>query len=168
MGYSYIKSREKSAFTPRVQTLFIVFDGVILLLFGMYLFFIYQESKFYEQMQGLKNNTVKVQNDIINLKENIKKIKEEKLFCEKIYTKNTLLKDSTKNIFELFPKEIVLSQVVISDDTLILHGKTPNKQIYNTKLQTPLHSIYSRNKTTLKPLHNGWYEFSSINESKKR
>jgi len=168
MGYSYINSREKSAFTPRVQMLFIVFDAVILLLFGMYLFFIYQDSKFSQQMQDIKNNTIKVQNDISDLSEKIKKVKEKELFCEKIYTKNTLLKDSTKNIFELFPKEIILSKVILSDDTLILHGKTPNKQLYNTKLQIPLHSIYSINKTTLKPLDNGWYEFSSINESKKR
>ena len=163
MSYSYIKPREKSAFTPKVQLLFVIFDSIVLFLLGIYLFLVYKDYTFLQQKQQLETKIIKVKYDVKSMRQEMHEIEKKRLFCEKTETQNTLFKDCLKNLFDLVPRKIVLSEIKVMDERLVLKGKTPNRYIYDTMLKTPLHSIYANNKSSLKLLDNGWYEFNSVN-----
>jgi len=149
MKYSYIKYRKKTIFTQKVKTLFIVFYIIIFILFSIYVFFIFQDYKFSKQLQQILAKTTQLETQIDKLNKQIKHIKQTSIFYEKIYTKNILLKDSIKNIFNLVPQQIVLSKAIISDSMLILEGVTQSKSIYNSMLQTPLSYIYTEHNNSI-------------------
>jgi len=49
------------------------------------------------------------------------------------------------------------------ENALILHGITPNKDVYNFMLQAPLRSIFHRTYSSFYPAQNGWLRFVSTN-----
>jgi hypothetical protein len=85
------------------------------------------------------------------------------LLSEKIFTKNSVLKESINNLFDLVPSRITLSEAKIMENALILYGITPNKDVYNFMLQAPLRSIFHRTYSSFYPAENGWLRFVSTN-----
>jgi hypothetical protein len=85
------------------------------------------------------------------------------LLSEKIFTKNSVLKESINNLFDLVPNRITLSEAKIMENALILYGITPNKDVYNFMLQAPLRSIFHRTYSSFYPAENGWLRFVSTN-----
>lgn len=80
-----------------------------------------------------------------------------------IESSNINLKKSIKNLFDLVPDSIVLSEVLMEQKSLLIKGVSPTKEIYNNLLQTPLQSIFETSKTNFIQQENGWYNFVSIN-----
>lgn len=80
-----------------------------------------------------------------------------------IESSNINLKKSIKNLFDLVPDSIVLSEVLMEQKSLLIKGVSPTKEVYNNLLQTPLQSIFETSKTNFIQLENGWYNFVSIN-----
>ena len=88
----------------------------------------------------------------------------QKSLGEEIYTRNILLKESMKNLFDLVPDKITLNRVIIKKDSLIIYGKTPTKDTFNFLLSAPLKSIFSSSNTMFYLTKNGWYNFVSTNK----
>ncbi len=168
MRYSYIKQRKKTAFTPKMQTVFIVFDIVIFVLFALYMFFFFEDYRFSKQIQHTNMELVKLKTQIDTIDGEIQQIKKYSEFCEKISTKNIVLKDSIKNLIDLVPPQITLLEALMLDDTLIVQGITPSKYVYESMLQAPLDSIYIRSKNTIYPLKNNYFKFTSTNYMNKQ
>ena len=101
--------------------------------------------------------------EIKYIQDRIAFIEKEKLLSENIFTKNTVLKDSISNMFDLVPQRITLSEAKLLENGLILYGITPNKDIYNFMLQAPLRSIFNRTYSSFFPAENGWLRFMSTN-----
>ena len=98
-----------------------------------------------------------------NMDEQIVFIQKQAQLSESVYTKNTVLKDSIANMFDLVPSEITLSEASLLENGLILKGITPNKDVYNFMLQAPLRSIFHRTYSSFYPMGNGWLRFVSTN-----
>ena len=163
MKYSYIKPRKKSLFTPEMQLLGVFFGITIFMLLTTYLFLVFKDYRFTQdriQIIELREEAA-IEIDLIEKK--ILFIQEEKALSENIFTKNTVLKDSISNMFDLVPQRITLSEAKLLENGLILYGITPNKDIYNFMLQAPLRSIFHRTYSSFYPAQNGWLKFVSTN-----
>lgn len=163
MIYSYIKPRKKSIFTQEMQLLSTFFSITLLMLLLTYSFLLYKDYSFTAKKEAKLAEQQSINLHIAELKTKIAKIEGQKELSEVIYTKNTVLKDSISNLFDLVPVRITLSKAELLENGLILYGITPNKDIYNFMLHAPLRSIFHRTYSSFYPAPNGWLRFVSTN-----
>ena len=163
MKYSYITPRKKSAITPDLQLVLIFFGITIGMLFLTYTFLIFKDYRFDQNKKDIAQEKIDLDNSIATMKTRITFIENESMLAEKVYTQNTVLKDSISNLFDLVPQRITLSEAKLLENGLILYGITPNKDVYNFMLQAPLRSIFHRTYSSFYPAENGWLRFVSTN-----
>jgi len=163
MIYSYIKPRKKSALSQEIQLMLTFFAITIVMLLLTYLFLVYKDYTFTKDLKNIAVSQSSLEVSLANMKKEIAYIEKQKEFSERIYTKNSVLKDSISNLFDLVPQRITLSEAILLENGLILYGITPNKDIYNFMLQAPLRSIFHRTYSSFYPAQNGWYRFVSTN-----
>jgi hypothetical protein len=163
MKFSYISPRKKSIFTPDVKLVMLFFGMTLFMLFSTYSYLVLKNYNF-------SQNKIDIIQERENLKINIGVMNKEIAFTErenrlsmKIFTKNSVLKDSIANMFDLVPQRITLSEAKLLENGLILYGITPNKDVYNFMLQAPLRSIFHRTYSSFYPAENGWLRFVSTN-----
>ncbi len=163
MKYSYIRPRKKSIFSPELQLLFSFFSITLFMLLLTYLFLVFKEYRFSQDMQERISQRIELENNIAKMEVQISFIEKEVLLSERVNTKNIVLKDSIANLFDLVPQRITLSEATLLKNGLILYGITPNKDVYNFMLQAPLRSIFHKTYTSFYPTQNGWLRFVSTN-----
>ncbi len=163
MKYSYTKPRKKSVLTSEMQLLLTFFSITIFMLFATYLFLLFKDYSFVKDRKEIIVEQEILSLNIDEMKESIRFIEVEKVLCEKIYTQNSVLKESMTNLFDLIPDRITLSQAALLENGLILYGITPNKDVYNFMLQAPLRSIFHKTYSSFYPTDNGWLRFVSTN-----
>lgn len=144
--------------------LVLFFFGLTLLMLGStYLFLLYKSYAFDDETAQLNTKRIELKMAIDAMDKKIAFIKKESARAEQIFTTNTVLKESIKNLFDLVPERIILSQAELKRDSLVLYGVTPNKDIYEFLLHAPLRSIFHRTYSSFYPMENGWYRFVSTN-----
>ena len=163
MIYSYIKPRDKNLITNELKLLFIFFSITILMLFLTFLFLSYKNYSFAQDSQDIQIQKNDLNVSLYNMNNQIAQIEKQAALSEKVFTQNTVLKDSIANMFDLVPERITLSEAKLLKNGLILYGITPNKDIYNFMLQAPLRSIFHRTYSSFYPAENGWLFFVSKN-----
>lgn len=163
MRYSYIKPRRKTIFTKDIQLLLTFFSVTLFMLFSTYAFLLFRDYRFMQEVGDINRQKDELRANILKMSGEIATIEKQSLLAEKIFTKNSVLKDSISNLFDLVPSRITLSEAKIMEDGLILYGITPNKDVYNFMLQAPLRSIFHRTYSSFYPEKNGWLRFVSTN-----
>lgn len=163
MKYSYIKPRKKSLFTPEMQLVAVFFGITLFMLLSTYLFLLYKDYRFSQDKIDIINAREETIEEIKLIESKILFIQDQEALSESIFTKNTVLKDSMTNMFDLVPQRITLSEAQLLEDGLILYGITPSKDVYNFMLQAPLRSIFHRTYSSFYPAENGWLRFMSTN-----
>lgn len=138
MRYSYIKPRKKSIFTPEMKLVITFFSMSIFMLVGTYSFLIMKDLQFKQDVFDIKNEKSNLEKNIKEMEIKIVYIEKQSALSKRIFTKNSVLKDSMKNLFDLVPQRITLSKAELLENGLILHGITPNKDVYNFMLHAPL------------------------------
>ena len=133
------------------------------MLFLTYGFLLYKDYTFISDKAEVSAKITQTDEEIVQMKADIAYIEKQKLLSQKIYTQNTVLKDSITNLFDLVPERITLSEAQLLKNGLILYGITPNKDVYNFMLQAPLRSIFHRTYSSFYPAQNGWLRFVSTN-----
>lgn len=161
--YSYITPKKKTIFTEEMQLMLTFFTITIVMLFSTYAFLLYKNYSFQKDKQEVVSKQQALEASIVILKEKIAYIELQKQVSEQVFTKNTVLKDSIANLFDLIPTRITLSEAKLLKNGLILYGITPNRDIYNFMLQAPLHSIFHRTYSSFYAQENGWLRFVSTN-----
>lgn len=163
MKNSYIKPRVKTPFTQELKLLVTFFSITIIMIFSTFLFLVFKDYSFEQDKLETIQARIALETDIENMKNQIAYIEKQKDLSEKIFTKNSVLKDSIANLFDLVPERITLSEAKLLKNGLILYGITPNKDIYNFMLQAPLRSIFHKTYSSFYPAGNGWLRFVSTN-----
>ncbi len=163
MRYSYIKPRKKTIFTPELKLVVTFFSMTLLMLGLTYGFLLYKDKMFFQDKMMISNKKVTLQANIKEMQAQIAKIEKQSNIASKIFTKNSVLKDSIQNLFDLVPQRITLSEADLLHNGLILYGITPNKDIYNFMLQAPLRSIFHETYSSFYPAKGGWLRFVSTN-----
>ncbi len=163
MKYSYTKPRKKSILTSELQLLLTFFSITIFMLLSTYLFLLFKDYSFVQDRKEIIAQRESLSLSIDEMQESIRFIELEKVLCEKVYTQNSVLKESMTNLFDLIPDRITLSRADLLENGLILYGITPNKDVYNFMLQAPLRSIFHKTYSSFYPTDNGWLRFVSTN-----
>ena len=133
------------------------------MLFFTYTFLLFKDYRFTQDRLDIIQQREDVNISISNMQNRISFIEKEAVLAESVFTKNSVLKDSISNMFDLVPGRITLSEAKLLEDGLILYGITPNKDVYNFMLQAPLRSIFHRTYSSFYPAENGWFRFVSTN-----
>ena len=163
MKYSYIIPRKKSILTAEMQLLLVFFGITLSMLFITYSFLKFNDFRFVQDKISIVQERENLKIDIQTMKAQIVFIEKENMLSERIFTKNSVLKDSIANMFDLVPQRITLSEAQLLEKGLILYGITPTKDVYNFMLQAPLRSIFHRTYSSFYPAENGWVRFVSTN-----
>ena len=163
MSYSYIKPREKSPLTPDIELMLTFFGVTIIMLILTYAFLLFKDYNFNKEKQNISKTQKKIQFELKDMKSKIVYIQKQRALSNKIFTQNTVLRDSITNLFDLVPQRITLSEAKLLKNGLILYGITPNKDVYNFMLEAPLRSIFYETYTSFYPADNGWLRFVSTN-----
>jgi len=166
--YSFTKPDKKPIFKEDTK-LWVVFITISMFLYLSFALFLVIKTYLYNK--DIKNYT----NEIKTIKQKITTINNKKEFIykektlyEDIMVKNSLMKDSIKNLLDLIPDPITLSSISFDKNKLIIYGITPTKDIYNMLMLPPLESIFTETKTYFYQMPNGWYRFNSVNYLKEK
>lgn len=163
MRYSYIKPRKKSIFTPEIKLLVAFFSMSLFMLISTYGFLLYKDIMFEQEKIDIAIEKQRLQKNIKDMEAKIAYIEQQNTTSARIFTQNLVLKDSIKNLFDLVPERITLSQAKLLENGLVLYGITPNKDVYNFMLNAPLRSIFHRTYSSFYPAEGGWLRFVSTN-----
>jgi hypothetical protein len=163
MRRSFIKPRSKSVVTPQLRLVLFFFGMTLFMLVGTYVFLSYKSYDFSQKIYKAQLDINDFNQSLAAFDSEINFIDHESMQAEQIYTSNTVLKESIKNLFDLVPDRITLTQAKLDENELILYGITPNKDVYEFMLHAPLRSIFHRTYSSFYPLDNGWYRFVSTN-----
>jgi trehalose-6-phosphate synthase len=163
MRRSFIRPRGKHVIGPEMR-LVLFFFGVTLFMLGTtYLFLSFKRYDYSSDIARMQQKSLELNASVAAMNAQIAFIQTEGAKAERIYTSNTVMKESIRNLFDLVPDRIVLSQADLDSDSLVLYGVTPNKEVYEFMLQAPLRSIFHRTYSSFYPMENGWYRFVSTN-----
>ena len=164
--YSFTKAKTKPYFKEdtKLWLIFIFISTFLYILFALFLLikaYIYSKN-----IDTLSKEEINLKEKTIQLKKQKENILLQKELYETITVKNSVIKDSVKNLLDLVPDPITLEKFLFSKNRLIIYGITPTKDIYNLLMLPPLESIFQTTETEFIRLPNGWYRFKSINTLK--
>jgi len=165
--YSFTKPKIKPFFSEDTKLWLIFISAVTCLIIGFSMFLMIQA---YINIKNTKKLQSQITQNNITIKKFEKKIdfiNKEKTLYTNITVNNQLLKDGVKNLLDLIPDPITLTNIKVEKNSLIIYGITPTKSVYNILLLPPLKSIFTQTSTNFYQMDNGWYRFESINTLKE-
>jgi len=166
--YSFIKPKPKPLFKEDTK-LWLIFIGVSSILYISFGLLLIIKAYFYKKdINSFSKKIINLQQKIIKIDKEKEFIYKQKNLYEKLMIKNSLMKDSIKNLLDLVPDPITLNSMLFDKNKLILYGITPTKEIYNMLMLPPLESIFTHTKTYFYQMKNGWYKFKSENYLKEK
>ncbi len=163
MTRSYIKPRSKQVLSDELQLVLLFFTISIAMLFLTYGFLKLKIYTFEESVVRIETKKVELKSSTVKMQHQIHIIEQESDRAEKVVTENSVLKESVKNLFDLVPDRITLSEVELNKNSLVMKGTTPSKEVYEFLLQAPLRSIFNNTYTSFYQAENGWFSFVSTN-----
>ncbi len=164
MKQSFIAPRKKH-FVSLFSKLWIAFISLMALFMFIFNGYIAIEiQSFKEGIVALTQERESLEHKIDEDDESIGLILRQKALSEEIFSNNTLLKESMKNLFDLVPDQITLKKVEMDRNSLVLYGVTPTQDAFNFLLAAPLKSIFHTSQTTFYLTPQGWYNFVSTNK----
>jgi len=165
--YSFTKPKKKP-YLKEDTKLWLIFINITIVIYIAFVVFLQAKAMIYAK--DYKNYIQQIE----SLENKIKSIKDEKEFIirqknlyEDVMVKNSLMKDSIKNLLDLIPDPITLNSIYFDKNKLIIYGITPTKEIYEMLMLPPLESIFTNTKTYFYRMNNGWYKFKSENYMKE-
>ena len=164
--YSFTKPIKKPYFKEDTK-LWLIFIFISTFLYVSFALFLLIKSYFYSKsINNLSLQEIQLKEKIIKLQKEKENILEQKELYEDILVKNSVIKDSVKNLLDLVPDPITLEKFMLTKNKLIIYGITPTKDVYNLLMLPPLESIFQSTTTEFIQLPNGWYRFKSTNTLK--
>ena len=164
--YSFTKPKKKNYFKEDTK-LWLIFYTISVFLYVSFSLLLLVKAYFYtKDYQSNNQNIITLNTKIVSLNKKKESINLQKSVYENITVKNSLIKDSIKNLLDLIPDPITLNKFLLKKNSLVIYGITPTKDVYNLLMLPPLESIFSNTKTIFYQMPNGWYKFKSINTLK--
>jgi len=160
---SFIKPRKKKLLDD-MSSLWLIFIGLMsagLIGFGVYIN--YKSSFYIKMLEDSDNDNKVLSKKVYALKSDIQIFDMQKELHKEVVSTNLLIKESIKNLFDLVPDQITLTDVVMEKDSLILEGYAISKETYSLLLEPPLKSIFDESKVSFSTNKRGFFQFVSKN-----
>ena len=165
--YSFTTPKPKKILAEDTKLWLMFIGAVSFLMIFFSLFLLIKSLLFQKDIKEFNQEIIKNKTQIVDYTNKVNFINKEKNIYTQINVNNTLLKDGVKNLLDLIPDPITLTNVKIEKNSLYLYGITPSKEVYNVLLLPPLKSIFNQTTTHFYQMDNGWYSFESINVLKE-
>ncbi len=160
---SFIKPRKKKLLDD-LSTLWIIFIVLIslgLIVFGVYIN--YKSSFYIKMLEEGDQNSVQLSKKVNSIENDIQIYSMQKELLDEVKKSNLTLKNSVKNLFDLVPDQITLTDVIMEKNSLILKGYSASKESYTLLLEPPLKSIFDESRVNFSSHPKGYYQFVSKN-----
>ncbi len=164
---SFIKPRKKKLLDDMssLWIIFIVIMSIGLVGFGIYVNY---KSSFYIKMldQSHQDNKT-LGRKVQSLKSDVQITSMQKELYDEVTNSNLIMKESVKNLFDLVPDQITLTDVLMEKDSLMLKGYTISKESYSLLLEPPLKSIFDESRVSFSTNKRGFFQFISKNNMQR-
>lgn len=164
---SFIKPRKKKLLDD-MSSLWLVFIGLMsagLIGFGIYIN--YKSSFYIKMLEDSEINNKTLGKKVHALKSDIQILNMQKELYQEVTSTNLIIKESVKNLFDLVPDQITLTDVAMEKDSLILKGYAISKETYFLLLEPPLKSIFDESQVVFSINKKGFFQFLSKNSMQK-
>ena len=142
MTRSYIQPKSKQILSDEMQLVILFFTISIAMLFLTYGFLKLKIYTFEESITRIETKKVELKNSTQKMQHQIQIVEQESDRAEKVVTENSVLKESVKNLFDLVPDRIILTEVELNKNSLV---------------------IFNNTYTSFYQADNGWLSFVSTN-----
>lgn len=165
--HSFLKPRKKKLLDDMsmLWLIFIVLISVGLVSFGVYIN--YKSSFYIKMLQVYEDQNRLIKQSIQSDKKELKILNMQQELYQEVKTNNLILKKSVKNLFDLVPDQITLTDVIMKKEELILKGYSVSKESYRLLLEPPLKSIFDQSNAVFYTNDRGFYSFVSKNSINK-
>lgn len=164
---SFIKPRKKKLLDDMssLWIVFIVLMSVGLVVFGIYVN--YKSSFYIKMLEERQQENKKMEYKVKSLKSDLQITSMQKELYDEVISANHVMKDSVKNLFDLVPDQITLTDVLMEKNSLVLKGYTISKESYTLLLEPPLKSIFDDSRVSFSLNKRGFFQFISKNSMQK-
>lgn len=166
--YSFTVPEEKHIFSDVTRAWHAVYFLTFLTISGYALFLIYSTDMMEEKRNEFVAEKVKLTEAMNEQSRKLKIFKKRDSIVGTVMDSNASLQDSIIRFFNLVPKQILLTDMLIEKDSLVLKGITPSIEIYKNLLEAPLKSIFNVTKVDFYKTLNTWTNFVSVNKKEDR
>ena len=116
--------------------------------------------------KSIENSIENKEKEISQIRSNYDRFNEEIDLDKSNAAYNNKVRGALSNLFEFIPDQITITQIIMEEKKLTIKGITPSRELYSFLMQAPLKSIFDVSRVDFFPLQNGWYNFTSISESR--
>jgi Tfp pilus assembly protein PilN len=160
---SFTRARAKPLFVPNTKVWFAFMGVAVVMMLGFYGFLRFKSADMKQQEAQFDIKREQIASKINQIHAQTVFAQKQHAFYQGLIEDNAVLKDSIRNLFELIPDQITLRYVKMEQETLILKGITPSREVYSFLLAVPLKSIFTTSDAEFYMLSNSWYNFVSVN-----
>jgi hypothetical protein len=160
---SFIKPRKKKLLDDMssLWLIFIALMSVGLVGFGIYVN--YKSSFYIKMLERSHTDNEQLSKRVHSLKSDIQIFSMQKELFSEVTSTNIIIKESVKNLFDLVPDQITLTEVFMEKDSLLLKGYAISKETYTLLLEPPLKSIFDDSRVQFSTNERGFFQFVSKN-----
>ncbi len=164
MKTSFIKPRQKSVFR-RDTEFWLWFIGIAIgVLIALFTALQLELFNVRHDIEKAMQDKKFLGSETERLKAEYEKLKKELMLSQEFKTSNVVLKDNLTNLFTIIPDEVTLDKIEIANDSLVLYGTSPSKELYNLHLTPALKSIFTTSETSFSSIEGKGVRFMSINK----
>ena len=164
-SYSFIKPQKKHILNLFNKIWIFLIISVVLIFAAVNFAIAFKNQTLRNETQMLKQNIEQTKQRINQADELAELLKQRRDVAAQIASSNALLKQSVRNLLDLVPQSITLEEISMDENSLVVKGTTPSRDVFNMLLATPLKSIFSTSNTSFYQLPNGWLNFISTNKT---
>jgi hypothetical protein len=118
-------------------------------------------------LEDSENNNKVLAKKVHAIKSDIQIFNMQKELYQEVTSTNLMIKKSVKNLFDLVPDQITLTDVAMEKDSLTLKGYAISKETYFLLLEPPLKSIFDESRVSFSTNQKGFFQFFSKNSMHK-
>ncbi|MCH9812613.1 MAG: hypothetical protein K0U47_01575 [Epsilonproteobacteria bacterium] len=160
---SFIKPRRKKLLDD-MSSLWLAFIGLMVIgLIGFGVYVKYKSSFYIKMLEDSSYENQALAAKVKDIKRDIEIYSMQKELYTEVKNSNLILKESVKNLFDLVPDQITLTNVVMEKESLLLTGYSTSKESYLLLLEPPLKSIFDESRVFFSIDNRGFYQFVSKN-----
>lgn len=164
MTFSFTTPSYKPIFSPITKSWLVCFFASFLVVLMVFLMLGGQTQSMIDQSNSIDAEIDRQGVVRANLQSKIQYLNTQVDQISTIKQENTALLNGLENLFGLIPEQITVDTISLNDDSLIIKGITPSKELYLFLLESPLKAIFNESNVDFFVLPSGWYNFVSVNK----
>ncbi|PAF44684.1 hypothetical protein [Helicobacter sp. 11S02596-1] len=165
MRLSFLKPRPKYIVT-KITKIWVFYIIVSLgMMFGFLLLLESQILLSHKRIAEYQSKQASYQSKIVKMQAYQSRILSETDLLKQRQIHNLVVRDAIRNLFNIIPDQITIDYIEIGNDSLLIKGATPSKEVFKFLLQDPLKAIFGKSSVSFFALSNGWYNFVSTSHS---